>query len=101
MRGWIRGAAGIAAIAAAPAAWGQQPGPAEANTRAALVRIQRLNPIVGAVLAVDPTAIDQAQRVDRTGLRGPLAGQPVLLKDNIEAAGPLPLDDPHGLRSSA
>src|SRR4029079_6041379 len=35
-------------------------------------------------------AIDQARRVDSSNLRGPLAGQPVLLKDNIEAAGPLP-----------
>ena len=26
----------------------------------------------------------------RAGLQGPLAGQPVLIKDNIEAAGPLP-----------
>ena len=65
-------------------------GPAEANTRAALQRIEQLNPQVGAVLAVDPTAIEQARRVDQSALRGPLAGQPVLLKDNVEAAGPLP-----------
>ena len=39
---------------------------------------------------VDPTAMDQARRVDASSLRGPLAGQPVLIKDNIEAAGPLP-----------
>ena len=83
-------AAGLAAIAAGQAAWAQAPGPAEANTRAALVRIQQLNPAVNAVLNVDPTAIDQARRVDRSGIRGPLAGQPVLIKDNIEAAGPLP-----------
>ncbi|HET7709703.1 MAG TPA: amidase [Sphingomicrobium sp.] len=81
----------MAAIVAASASQAQQPvGPAEANTRAALVRIQHLNPAVGAVIAIDPTAIDQARRVDSTGLRGPIAGQPVLLKDNIEAIGPLP-----------
>ena len=34
--------------------------------------------------------MDQARADRRAGLRGPLAGQPVLLKDNIEAAGPLP-----------
>ena len=68
----------------------QSPGPAEVNTRAALVRIQQLNPAVGAVLSVDPTAIDQARRIDARRLRGPLAGQPVLIKDNIEAVGPLP-----------
>src|SRR5215203_5851677 len=82
--------AAVAAIVTAGAASAQQPGPAEANTRAALVRIQQLNPAIGAVLAVDPTAVDQAKRVDAQGMRGPLAGQPVLLKDNIEAAGPLP-----------
>ena len=33
----------------------------------------------------------QARRLDASGnLRGPLAGLPVLIKDNIEAAGPLP-----------
>ena len=42
------------------------------------------------MIAIDPTAIDQARRVDTGRLRGPLAGQPVLIKDNIESAGPLP-----------
>jgi amidase len=42
------------------------------------------------VIAVDPTALDQARRVDAGKIRGPLAGQPVLIKDNIESAGPLP-----------
>ena len=65
-------------------------GRAESATRAALERIAVLNPAIGAVLAVDPTAIDQARRVDAQGLQGPLAGQPVLIKDNIESAGPLP-----------
>ena len=64
--------------------------PAEANTRAALDRIARIDPALNSVIAVDPTAIDQARRVDAGTLRGPLAGQPVLIKDNIETLGPLP-----------
>src|SRR3982751_3330882 len=77
------------ALVAAPAAVAQ-PLPAEANIRAALERIAHIDPQLHSVIAVDPTAIDQARRVDTSSLRGPLAGQPVLLKDNIEAAGPLP-----------
>ena len=64
--------------------------PAETNTRSALERIAQIDPQLHSVIAVDPTAIAQAQRVDASGLRGPLAGQPVLIKDNIEIAGPLP-----------
>jgi len=64
--------------------------PAEANVRGALERIARIDPSLHSVIAVDPTAIDQAKRVDASNLRGPLAGQPVLIKDNIEVAGPLP-----------
>ena len=65
-------------------------GPAEQATRAAISRVQRIDPSINAVIALDPTAIDQARSVDARGLRGPLAGVPVLIKDNIEAAGPLP-----------
>jgi amidase len=64
--------------------------PAETNVRAALERIARIDPQLHSVIAVDPTAIDQAKRVDTSNRSGPLAGQPVLIKDNIEAAGPLP-----------
>src|SRR5438105_15312533 len=78
-----------ALIIAGASAAAAQPRPAEANVRAALERIARIDPQLHSVIAVDPTAIDQARRVDATGLRGPLAGQPVLIKDNIEA-GPLP-----------
>jgi len=64
---------------------------AEANTLAALARIRRLNPEVNAVIAVEPTALDQARALDRTRrARGPLFGMPVLIKDNIETAGALP-----------
>ena len=73
-------------LAAAPAEAG-----AEARTRAALERIAALNPRLNAVIAVDPTALDQARALDRAGApRGPLHGMPVLIKDNIETAGPLP-----------
>ena len=64
--------------------------PAEVNTRATLDRIARIDPQLNSVIAVDPTAIDQARRVDAGQQRGPLAGQPVLIKDNIETLGPLP-----------
>jgi amidase len=78
------------ALAGSSGALAQAPLPAEANVRAALERIARIDPQLHSVIAVDPTAIDQARRVDAGKLRGPLAGQPVLIKDNIESAGPLP-----------
>ena len=64
---------------------------AEANVIAALDRLDRIDPLIHSVLAVDPTAVDQARAFD-TSKRplGIIAGQPVLIKDNIEAAGPLP-----------
>ena len=76
------------AIGAASAA-GAAP-PAETNTRMALERVARIDPQLHSVIAVDPTAIDQARRVDAGNFRGPLAGQPVLIKDNIEVAGAMP-----------
>ncbi|MEO6225915.1 MAG: amidase [Sphingomicrobium sp.] len=72
-----------ATVAAQPLA------PAAANVQTALDRIARIDPQLGAVIALDPTAMDQARAVDAGNLRGPLAGQPVLIKDNIESAGPL------------
>jgi amidase len=80
----------LAFAAASPVVAQPQPGPAEVNVRTALERIARVDPSLHAVIAVDPTAIEQARRVDASNLRGPLAGEPVLIKDNIEAAGPLP-----------
>ena len=68
----------------------------EAIVRGALARIAdpRIEGRINAVIAVSPDAIDQARRLDaerRAGrLRGPLHGVPVLIKDNIEVAGPLP-----------
>ena len=66
------------------------PASAEARTRAALERIEALNPRLNAVIAVDPTAMDQARALDTASERGPLFGMPILIKDNIETLGPLP-----------
>ena len=64
---------------------------AESRTRTSLERIAELNPRLNAVIAVDPTAIDQARALDRSDSpHGPLFGMPILIKDNIETAGPLP-----------
>jgi amidase len=81
---------GAAALIVGVAASAEPAGPSETNVRSALDRIQNIDPKLHSVLAVDPTAVDQARRVDAGNLRGPLAGQPVLIKDNIESAGPLP-----------
>src|SRR5690348_15681243 len=78
------------AVAISQGSSAQPMGPAQANTAQAIERIQRVDPQIGSVIAIDPTAMAQAQRVDASGPRGPLAGQPVLIKDNIESAGPLP-----------
>ena len=82
-----------AAAAAMPqAAAAQHPqGPAETATAQAIARAQRLDPQLGSIIALDPTAMEQARLVDSSGSGGgPLAGQPILIKDNIETAGPLP-----------
>ncbi|MEC9349057.1 MAG: amidase [Planctomycetota bacterium] len=56
--------------------------------------LDRAGPKIGSVLAVNPRALEDARRLDteRAGgqLRGALHGVPVLLKDNIESADPLP-----------
>ncbi|SFD76831.1 amidase [Paenibacillus catalpae] len=53
-----------------------------------LERIDRINPIVKAVLEVNPDAIAIAKALDEErrerGARGPLHGIPILLKDNID-----------------
>ena len=78
-------------LVAAPAAAQPGAGPAETATAQALERIEQLNPRLNAVIAVDPTALDQARALDRQRkARGPLFGMPILVKDNIETKGPLP-----------
>ncbi|MDA8371664.1 MAG: amidase family protein [Nocardiopsaceae bacterium] len=60
-------------------------------TEAYLERIRALNPLLRAVLFVDPTALDQARASDRRRrdgqCAGPLDGIPVLVKDSVETAG--------------
>lgn len=79
---------------AAEMALGSQPAiaqqSAQAATAQAVARTRRIDPQVGSVIALDPTAIEQARQIDASGKKGPLVGQPVLIKDNIEVAGPLP-----------
>ncbi|MDX2277417.1 MAG: amidase [Hyphomonadaceae bacterium] len=62
-----------------------------------LARIEQIDnsgPTLSAVLAVNPDALADARALDAERaagqLRGPLHGVPILIKDNIEAAGPLP-----------
>jgi amidase len=54
-------------------------------------RIERLNPALGAVISVSPDAAADARASDEARARGaepgPLAGIPVLIKDNIAVAG--------------
>ena len=55
--------------------------------------VDRQGPALRSVLAANPHALDDARALDaRRGAeaRGPLYGIPILLKDNIESAGPLP-----------
>ncbi|MFW5815427.1 MAG: amidase, partial [Wenzhouxiangella sp.] len=61
---------------------------AEALTAYFLDRIETLDAELASVLAVDPTALDQARALDKHlaggGEPGALHGIPILLKDNIE-----------------
>ena len=65
-------------------------GPAEVRTTEAIERIQRIDPQIGAVMAIDPGALEQARQIDLRYQAGPLSGWPILIKDNIEVAGSLP-----------
>ncbi len=63
---------------------------AETATQAAIARVQATDPKVHAVIALDPTALDQARAIDRRSSHGILYGYAILIKDNIETDGPLP-----------
>jgi amidase len=64
---------------------------AEMATEAAIARVRAVDPKIHAVIALDPTALEQAKAIDRRRkARGLLYGRVILLKDNIEADGPLP-----------
>jgi amidase len=78
-------------LAAAPSPASNAALSAEAATEAAIARVRSVDPQVHAVISLDPTALDQARAIDRrTTARGLLYGYAILLKDNIEADGPLP-----------
>jgi amidase len=69
----------------------------EALVEAYLARIEaidRAGPTLRSVLALNPRAMEDARALDaerKAGkLRGPLHGIPILLKDNIDSADPLP-----------
>jgi amidase/aspartyl-tRNA(Asn)/glutamyl-tRNA(Gln) amidotransferase subunit A len=54
----------------------------------ALERIERLNPALGAVTAIRAeAALAEARAVDESRSDGPLAGLPLLVKDNTDVAG--------------
>jgi hypothetical protein len=77
MRHWIACSTGAAAVVLSAAASGETLGPAETNVQASLARIEAVDRQLHSVIALDPTALDQARAVDAGKLRGPLAGQPV------------------------
>lgn len=85
----LASAAAIALLAGA--AWAQT---AEEATKSALATIKQRNPVLRAVIATNPNAQRDAKALDaerRAGkVRSPLHGVPILLKDNIESADPLP-----------
>jgi amidase len=55
-----------------------------------LDRIHKLNPLINAVLELNPEALEIARSLDierkNNGIRSPLHGIPILLKDNIDTA---------------
>ncbi|MEO2164007.1 MAG: amidase family protein, partial [bacterium] len=56
--------------------------------------IDDAGPLLNSILALNPSALDDARRLDaeraRGEIRGLLHGVPILLKDNIESKDPLP-----------
>jgi len=82
-----------------------------ALTQAYLKRIKQLNPMLNAVISINPNALEQASDIDsrrKTADRlHPIAGIPVLIKDNIDikelptTAGSLALADNHTGRDAA
>lgn len=85
----LAGAAAIALLAGNASAQ-----TSEAATKAALATIKQRNPVLRAVIATNPNALTDAKALDaerKAGkVRSALHGVPILLKDNIESADPLP-----------
>jgi len=65
-----------------------------ALTKAYIHRIETLNPKLHAVIMINPDALDAARAADAARASGkpigPLTGLPILIKDNIETADPMP-----------
>src|SRR6202789_4416283 len=81
--------AAVMAAASSPAS--TSAASAEAATAAPISRVGAVDAQTHAVIALDPTELDQARAIDRQSkARGLLYGYAILLKDNIEADGPLP-----------
>ena len=78
----------VTASVAAPLA--AQQGAAEYATVGAINRARAIDGQLRSIIAIDPSAISQARSIDARWMSGPLAGRPILIKDNIETAGPLP-----------
>ena len=89
MTNGVRIRIGLVLAMAASTAAAQWWGPAERETIGAIARARAIDGRLHSIIAIDPTAIDQARRIDAAPPAGPLAGKPVLIKDNIESAGPL------------
>ncbi len=87
----------VLSIAELSAAMARGDTTSEAITAGYLARIAAIDdagPTLNAVIATMPDALDQARARDAERaagqVRGPLHGIPILIKDNIEAAGPVP-----------
>jgi amidase len=105
---WVAAIALFAACSAAPPVMDRSIGElrkdmdAGRTTSVALVKaylarieaIDKRGPRLQSVLTLNPDALAQAQALDdelrQRGARGPLHGIPILLKDNIESADPMP-----------
>jgi amidase len=89
-RGWVLFAA-TALMASLSSVAQSSDQTAEEATKKSIAQVRSIDPRIHAVIALDPTALDQAKKIDRSRkARGLLYGYAILLKDNIEADGPLP-----------
>ncbi|HEY2472598.1 MAG TPA: amidase [Terracidiphilus sp.] len=86
---WVMALMAVAAQSPTPSTGAAQT--AEAATKAAIAHVKTIDEKIHAVIALDPTALEQARAIDlKKSPRGALYGYAILLKDNIEADGPLP-----------
>lgn len=76
---------GLAGLPACEKKRDDAPQSAVERTQYYLDRIAKLDPLLHAVIEINPEALDIARRLDAESKpRGPLHGQPILIKDNIE-----------------